>query len=72
MHVSFNSEMQAKDVIARELLDLDDEGEAAETIDGTYATAADVSVDLESRAGDPEFLNEARDTEIDILTGDAE
>ncbi|WP_336325600.1 hypothetical protein [Halovenus sp. HT40] len=72
MYVPFHSDMQAKDAIARELLDLDDEDEATEAIDEAYEHAVDVSVDISSRAGDPDFLNDDRETDIDILTGDAE
>lgn len=72
MHVPFHSEMQAKDAIARELLDLDDEGDATEAIDEAYEHPVDVSVDIESRAGNPDFLNDERETDIDILTGGAE
>jgi hypothetical protein len=72
MHVPFHSEMQAKDAIASELLDLDEEDEAAAAIDNAYATAVDTSVDVDLRASNPEFLNDERDTDIDILTGDAE
>ncbi len=66
MYVPFHSQMQAKDAIAAELL-ADD---ATETIDTAYDEMVDAGI--EARAGAPEFLNNERDTEVDILTGDAE
>lgn len=72
MHVPFHSGMQAKDAIARELLDFDDESEAATAIDDAYVTAVDVSGDIDARGGDPDFLNDEREAEVDILTGNAE
>lgn len=66
MYVPFHSQMQAKDAIAAELL-ADD---ATETIDTAYDEMVDAGI--ESRAGAPEFLNDERDTEVDILTGNAE
>lgn len=71
MHMPFNSQMEAKDRIAHELLDLD-EDDAAATIDEAHEHALGPAVDLASRVSDPAFLNEDRETEIDILTGDAE
>ncbi|MXR51780.1 hypothetical protein GRX03_09205 [Halovenus sp. WSH3] len=63
--------METKDAIARELLDLDD-SDAAETIDDAYASAVGAAVDIQSRGGDPEFLNDEREGDVEILTGDAE
>lgn len=65
MYVPFHSQMQAKDAIAAELL-ADD---ATEAIDDAYAETV---TGVESRAGTPEFCNDERDTDVDILTGDAE
>lgn len=57
--------MQAKDAIATELLNDD----ATEAIDDAYTETVTA---VESRAGTPNFCNDERDTDIDILTGDAE
>jgi hypothetical protein len=64
MHMPFHAEMAVKDEIARELLDDD----ATAAIDAAHADV----VDIESRAGAPDFCNDERETDIDILTGDAE
>jgi len=69
MHIPFGSEMQAKDAIAHELLDLDDE--AATAIDAAYAETFGPEADIGSRAGDPDFLNNECGMDIEILTGDA-
>ncbi len=68
MYVPFHSQTRAKDAIAAELLDKD----ATKAIDEAYADALETAAGLESRAGDPEFLNDERDTDVDIMTGDAE
>ncbi|WP_436902136.1 hypothetical protein [Halovenus halobia] len=68
MYVPFHSQTQAKDAIAAELLDKD----ATEAIDEAYADALEATAGIESRAGTPAFLNDERETDIDIVTGDAE
>lgn len=66
MYVLFHSQMQAKDAIAAELLTDD----ATEAIDTAHVDAVDAG--RKSHAGDPDFCNDDRDTDVDILTGDAE
>lgn len=68
MYVTFHSQMRAKDAIAAELLEED----ATEAIDEAYTDALETAAGLQSRAENPEFLNDVRNTDVDILTGDAE
>ena len=52
-----HSQMRLKDEIARELL--------------AEQRSADVTVDRVRDAGDPDFLTEDCDTDVNVLTGDA-